>query len=138
VNKKIDSVYKKILFPFRTNRKIKDHLGVSSLHWSLLNLKACGFDPSFTIDIGAYVGEWTEQFFEIFPGKKVLMVEAQDSKKTYLEKVSSQYNCVNYLIGLLSATKGSPVSFYENERQAMLSYRMVINLLKLKYTFLKL
>jgi FkbM family methyltransferase len=43
------------------------------------------------------------------------MVEAQDSKKTCLEKISSQYIGVNYLIGLLSATNGSPVSFYENE-----------------------
>lgn len=108
-------MFVKKLFPYWIKRKIKDHLGVPSLHWSLINLKACGFDPGFTIDIGAYVGEWTEQFLEIFPGKKVLMLEAQQSKRHFLEKLSSQYHDVNYLIGLLSATDGNPVSFYENE-----------------------
>ena len=105
----------KQLFPHKFKRKIKDQLGVPSLHWTLLNLKSCGFNPSFTVDIGAYVGEWTEQFLEVFPGKKVLMLEAQESKKSFLEKVTAKYNDVNYLIGLLSATNGNVVSFYENE-----------------------
>ena len=35
----------KQLLPFKLKRKIKDNLGVPSLHWSLLNLKVCGFDP---------------------------------------------------------------------------------------------
>ena len=105
----------KNFIPAKFKRRIKDNLGVPSLHWTLMNLKACSFDPSFTVDIGAYVGEWTEQFLEVFPGKKVLMLEAQESKKTLLENVCAKYNDVNCLIGLLSATNGKPVSFHENE-----------------------
>jgi hypothetical protein len=76
----------KQLFPYKFKRKIKDSLGVPSLHWPLLNLKACGFDPVFALDIGAYTGEWTEQFLEIFSGKMVLMIEAQESKNLCLKK----------------------------------------------------
>lgn len=105
----------KKLLPFKLKRKIKDQLGVPSLHGSLINLKACGFNPEFIVDIGAYIGEWTEQFLEIFPGKRVLMLEAQQSKSIFLEKVTSKYKEVNYLISLLSAADGNVVSFYENE-----------------------
>lgn len=105
----------KQLLPFKLKRKIKDNLGVPSLHWSLRNLKACGFDPGFTVDIGAYVGEWTEQFLEIFPGKKVLMIEAQKSKKPFLEEVSQKHEGINFLNDLLSAADGKLVSFFENE-----------------------
>ena len=105
----------KQILPYKLKRKIKDNLGVPSLHGSLLNLKACGFDPGFTVDIGAYVGEWTEQFLEIFPGKKVLMIEAQKSKKPFLEEVSQKYKGIHFLNDLLSAVDGNLVSFFENE-----------------------
>lgn len=105
----------KKLFPGRLKRNIKDNLGVPSLHWTLLNLKACGFTPGFTVDIGAYIGNWTEQFLEVFPNTKVLMLEAQESKKYSLEKVCTLHSSVDYLIGLLSASDGNIVSFYEKE-----------------------
>ncbi len=105
----------KKLFPEELKRNIKDSLGVPSLHCALRNLKACGFDPQFTIDIGAYVGEWTEQFLEVYPGTKVLMVEAQESKKYVLENLALKYPEVTYFMGLLSATEGKHVSFSENE-----------------------
>ena len=117
----------KKLFPHKLKRKIKDHLGVPSLHWSLINLKACGFNPGFIVDIGAYVGEWTEQLLEIFEGKKVLMIEAQDSKKAFLEKVSSKYPGVDHIICLLSATSGNSVSFYENETASHIQLSNVNN-----------
>jgi FkbM family methyltransferase len=105
----------KKLFPSSFKREIKEKLGVPSLHWALVNLRTCGFVPLFTVDIGAYIGEWTEQFLEVYPGTKVLMMEAQKSKKPFLDKITEKYSHVSHSIGLLGAINGKVVTFYENE-----------------------
>ena len=105
----------KTLFPSHFKRKIKEDLGVPSLHWSLQNLKAKGFNPSFVLDIGAFEGEWTSDFLEVFPNTKVLMLEAQNSKREQLTNIIKKFNNVQFEIALLSSEDGKEVSFYENE-----------------------
>jgi FkbM family methyltransferase len=105
----------KKLFPFSLKRRIKDHLGVPSLHWSLQNLKKKGFVPLAVIDIGAYEGHWTTDFLEVFPDAKILMLEAQKSKEVYLKKMAEQFSNISYSIALLSAEDNKEVVFNENE-----------------------
>jgi len=105
---------KKIL-PFRYKRNIKDKLGVPSLHRSLQNIKKLGFTPAFAVDIGAYEGHWTEDFLEIFPGTKVLMLEAQAAKAEKLKALCNGFNNTQYHIALLSAEAGKAFSFLESE-----------------------
>lgn len=105
----------KDLFPFKYKRTIKEHLGVPSLHWSLQNLKRKNFDPLVIIDIGAYEGIWTLDVLEVFPSAKILMVEAQESKIPFLERVKGKCKNVDYSISLLSSEDGKTKTFIENE-----------------------
>jgi FkbM family methyltransferase len=105
----------KQLFPFKFKRNIKDSLGVPSLHWSLLNLKKLGFVPVAAADIGAYEGEWTSQFLEIFPNTPVIMVEPQLSKLNKLNEFAKQNPSVLFKSSLLSATEAAVLHFNEDE-----------------------
>lgn len=67
------------------------------------------------LDIGAYEGLWTLDVLEVFPDAKVLMVEAQDGKESFLKAVKEKHAHVNYAISLLSSEDGVLKSFAENE-----------------------
>jgi FkbM family methyltransferase len=108
------SFFKK-LFPSKIKRRVKEHLDVPSLHWSLQNLKNKNFKPLVVLDIGAYEGLWTLDLLEVFPEAKVLMVEAQESKEPFLKTVKHEYAQVDYAISLLSSEDGVLKSFGENE-----------------------
>lgn len=105
----------KSLFPNNYKRNIKEQLGVPTFHKSLERLKQIGFRPQHVIDIGAYQGDWTREFLEVFPKANVLMMEAQASKEVYLKKVSATFPNTKYHIGLLSEKEGEEMVFYENE-----------------------
>jgi FkbM family methyltransferase len=110
----IPAVIKSIV-PETYKRDIKEHLGVPSLHWSLMNIKRLGFDPKLALDIGAYQGEWALSFAEVFPSAEVLMVEAQPEKKDKLEGVIKENANLSYHIALLSSEDGKQLFFNENE-----------------------
>lgn len=103
------------LFPFSFKRSVKEELGVPSLHWSLQNLKKKGFNPTHVADVGAYEGNWTKDFLEVFPTAEILMIEAQKSKLAILKKVQKQNKRVKYSINLLSSENNKEVEFLENE-----------------------
>lgn len=105
---------KKIL-PFTYKRSLKEQLGVPSMHWSLKNLKLKGFNPLSAADIGAFEGEWSKDFLEVFPTAKILMIEPQRKKEVILKKLCSQYTNVSYFISLLSSSGNKKVIFEENE-----------------------
>jgi len=105
----------KKLLPFKYKRSVKEGLGVPCLHWSLQNLKKKKFNPVSVLDIGAYEGYWTLDMLEVFPSARVLMVEAQDNKKSFLEKVKQKCPGTDYSITLLSSVDGEEKYFCENE-----------------------
>ncbi len=107
-------ILKKIL-PEKWKRDVKDHLGVPSLHRTLQHLKSVGFTPDGVIDGGAYEGHWSLAFLEVFPGTKILMIEAQEGKRACLKKICTQYSGLDFHIGLLSAEKDKTFSFLQNE-----------------------
>ncbi len=103
------------IIPYRFKRKVKEDLGVPSLHWSLQNLKNNNFDPKFVLDIGAYEGNWTKDLLEVFPSAKVLMVEAQLSKEVFLRDIHTKHSNTSYEITLLSSQDGVEKYFVEDE-----------------------
>ena len=105
----------KKLLPFKYKRSVKEQLGVPSLHWSLQNLKRKNFYPATVLDIGAYEGLWTLDLLEVFPKAKVLMVEAQTNKESFLKGVKQKYPYTDYAISLLSSEEGAIKTFEENE-----------------------
>jgi FkbM family methyltransferase len=107
--------YLKKIFPSTFKRGIKEHLGVPSLHWSLMNIQRLGYTPKFAVDIGAYEGEWAISFTEVFPAVKVLMLEAQTAKSRKLEALSKLNPNLSYHIALLSSEDGKKLHFSEHE-----------------------
>ena len=98
-------ILKKIL-PYSFKRRIKENLGVPSLHWSLENLKKNGFNPDAIIDIGAYEGKWAIAAMEVFPSSQILMIEAQKAKDPKLKIIADKFPNSHYLIALLSKQEG--------------------------------
>jgi FkbM family methyltransferase len=78
-------------------------------------LAAKGFRPAFIFDVGAYEGNWTRLARRVFPGVPVLMVEAQQSKRPFLEQVSGELEGVRFVQALLGSASGKAVSFFEME-----------------------
>jgi len=108
------NILKKII-PYRIKRQVKENLGVPSFHWSLQNLKKNNFNPSFILDIGAYEGYWAIDVLEVYPNAKILMVEAQQLKESFLQKIKQQHPNIDYAISLLSAADGIEKLFREDE-----------------------
>jgi len=105
----------KKLLPFKYKRSVKEQLGVPSLHWSLQNLKRKNFYPATVLDIGAYEGLWTLDLLEVFPAARVMMVEAQTNKESFLKVIKEKYPQTEYAISLLSSEEGAIKTFEENE-----------------------
>src|SRR5216684_356017 len=55
-----------------------------SMWWSLENLRRCGFRPANVIDVGAFIGDWTQRTRAIWPEAKYLMIEPQPNKQERL------------------------------------------------------
>ena len=104
----------KSILPFSYKRSVKEHLGVPSLHWSLQNLKKKGFNPTSVADIGAFEGDWTLDFLEVFPSCKIIMIEPQSSKEKILGQLCNKFPNVIYQKALLSSGC-KKVIFHENE-----------------------
>ena len=104
----------KSILPFSYKRSVKEHLGVPSLHWSLQNLKKKGFHPTTVADIGAFEGDWTLDFLEVFPSSKIIMIEPQTSKGEILRQLCNKFPNVIYKKALLSSAS-KKVIFHENE-----------------------
>lgn len=81
----------------------------------LSNLSSLGFAPSQIVDIGAYIGRWTEMAGSIFPSANILMLEAQENKREILSKlVEDSRGRFQMEICLLSDAE-KDVEFYEME-----------------------
>ena len=107
--------------PSKYKRRVKESLGVPSLHWSLQNLKRKNFRPSSVIDIGAYEGYWALDMLEVFPSAKILMVEAQKNKASFLEKIKIAFPKTDFSISLLSSEDGTEKLFCHNETASHIS-----------------
>jgi FkbM family methyltransferase len=85
-----------------------------SIELALDTLRQLGFNPGFTVDVGAYRGEWTRMVKKIFPGTRVLMLEAQESKTAELEELARRSDgSVFAQNALLGSREGVSVSFHE-------------------------
>lgn len=83
---------------------------------TLKDLKQRGFNPTVTVDVGAYHGEWTTMFKKIFPSTKVLMMEAQKEKTPILKEVCEKFSGEVFCeIALLGANAGKEVEFVQME-----------------------
>lgn len=69
-----------------------------------LRLRDHGFRPGGIIDIGAYRGDWARSIKSIF-GAPLLMIEARNEMKTWLDRVVSEHRDISYQIALLGSSE---------------------------------
>lgn len=93
------------LIPQQLKSQLKDKLGVPSQGKSLQKLKALGFTPQYCLDIGAYEGNWTKDFKQIYPDCGILMIEGQTEMENKLAAIKNLYKNVDYKIALLGSTE---------------------------------
>ena len=94
-----------------TGREIVPSFCSTMMDWSLNNLKTGGFAPRVALDLGAYQGEWTRLFTDIFPHASVLMVEPQEGQEELLHAVLRDRPLCQYRRALLGRTNGVHVLF---------------------------
>ncbi|QDZ08056.1 FkbM family methyltransferase [Sphingomonas panacisoli] len=76
-------------------------------------LAGLGFAPDGYIDVGAYHGNWTRLANKVLGQKPSLMVEGQAALLPALESYAATRSDLSVYGGVLSATSGEEVSFYE-------------------------
>ena len=67
------------------------------------------------VDVGAYQGDWTRLARQVWAGTPGLMVEAQESKRSYLEALCSKESGLRFEMAVLGSKAGKSVEFYEME-----------------------
>ncbi len=90
---------------------IKDQAGAPDMANSLRKLKTKGFAPRFIVDVGAYMGWWTEASRAIFPQSEILMVEPLPGQADHLSNLADKIN-VCYAKDVCAAREGDTVSFH--------------------------
>jgi FkbM family methyltransferase len=97
-----------------SSARVNDHLkhryatGLS-MWWSLENIRRCGFQPRSVIDIGAFIGDWTQQVRTIWPNAQYLMIEPQSNKQERLRGMCNDLVALEK--ALLGSTESEAVSF---------------------------
>jgi FkbM family methyltransferase len=83
--------------------------------WSLQNLRRLGFCPTQIIDCGAYEGDWTRRCKEIYPEARVLCIEPQQAKESFLQQVRNDVPSMNYVMALVGKERKENVPLFVNE-----------------------
>ncbi len=75
--------------PESLKEKIRARAGAITETARLKNLQTAGFNPRQVIDAGAYLGTWTHQIHQIFPGASLLIIEPQKCQAEKLTQLAS-------------------------------------------------
>jgi FkbM family methyltransferase len=90
---------------------IKDQTGSPDMALSLQKLRAKGFLPRYVVDVGAYMGWWSETARAKFPEAELLMVEPLPGQTDHLTRLAGKLNA-HYAKDVCAAREGESVSFH--------------------------
>lgn len=103
---KIIATLKNIL-PYQFRQTLKRRfLHVHDMEARLENLKQCGLDCTGVIDGGANTGDWTKQFWKVFPGVPSIMVEPLPEMIDVLNRLATSVKGSSVEISALGAEPG--------------------------------
>jgi len=105
----------KRLCPAPIKQRIKLACGVPDTDACLAAMKQRGFAPRIAIDIGAFTGEWTLSFRQLFPAARVLMIEPQAARQERLEALARIHDGVELAPVLLGSREAKGVTFFQSE-----------------------
>jgi FkbM family methyltransferase len=88
-------------------------IGLPTVAGLLQNMKKNGFRPKTIIDIGAYVGEWSQMAASIFPSAHFIMVDGNPENDVALNAMHRRIgNMSQYTILVLGPDEKSEVTFH--------------------------
>lgn len=91
----------------------KFRIGLPSVAGLLENLKRNGFSPKTIVDVGAYVGDWSQMASSIFPCANVIMIDGNPENEASLQSAQRRIGPASqYSILLLGPEARSGVPFY--------------------------
>jgi FkbM family methyltransferase len=97
--------------PVSIRRRVAIHLGRPDPHWSLSLLRRLGFNPRSTMDVGAFVGDWSRICLRVFPETHITCVEPQDATQKQLQELASRHSNVRVVKTLLGRQERTGVPF---------------------------
>jgi FkbM family methyltransferase len=96
------------------------HLQAASMEWSLRNMRRLGFKPDRIIDVGAFVGEWTQMVRRIFIEAQIHMLEARPSEEPRLKALAESDPCrITYEIALVGPNERDVTAFFEHDSKSL-------------------
>jgi FkbM family methyltransferase len=101
------------LIPPDWRKKIGCHLGAPDLRWSLMQLRRYGFSPKNIMDVGAFRGDWTKIYLEVFPEAYITCIEPQDAYREILDKFAEKHSNIRIIQALLGKKVDRAVNFSE-------------------------
>jgi FkbM family methyltransferase len=87
----------------------KRRYGWPSFRGSLDQIKKTGFSPALVIDVGAYIGSFTEKCLAIFPDARYLLIEPLEENETQLKKIARSMRNVEYILAVAAAKSGKTI-----------------------------
>lgn len=100
------------LLPPSLRARVKWSLGMPDMEASLMNMRRLGFRPTVVLDIGAYIGKWTEMCKRLWPDAHILMFEPQPARAEQLKQAITTYQNVRLMPTLLGAVEEARVKFH--------------------------
>jgi FkbM family methyltransferase len=98
--------------PVAWKRSLKWQLSIPDMAASFANMRRNGFEPRVALDIGAYVGRWTQMVRGVWPACRVCMFEPQAERQEGLRLLARQLPGVELKATALGEHPDTSVTFY--------------------------
>jgi FkbM family methyltransferase len=99
--------------PISVRRRVGVHLGSPDSAWSLSLLRRLGFSPRFTMDVGAFFGNWARICLRVFPQTDITCIEPQDAVQKELRALTEDHANICIVQTLLGRRENMAVPFAE-------------------------
>jgi len=109
------------ILPKKWKEALRLRAGAITLEHRLLNLRRAGFRPVKAIDGGAFRGDWTQSFLEVFPEARVLVIEPQNACQPLLQALAVADPRVTVHQTLLGAAAGQMRFLVEGSNSRVLT-----------------
>jgi len=97
---------------FGISNSVQFQYGIPNLRGLLEHLRANGFSPETILDVGAFIGDWSQVAHEVFPDARLFLIDANPENRERLALAASRFKRSDSRIALLGPEDRSEVSFY--------------------------
>jgi FkbM family methyltransferase len=82
-----------------------------------------GWEANGIVDVGANQGEWSRAARELFPGSKLLMLEATPKHQAALQTVATEIGAAEFQIAVITNQDGQTVQYFQGKNTGNSMFR---------------